>query len=99
MRAANARAAGAGPPRLSVKVSVRSAVEKIEIVRNGACIFTHVPEIETTQTAFDYRDTAEPDSGTCYYVRVWLKRRRPILQPGRGDTGKYAWISPVWIER
>ena len=91
--------AAAGPPRLSVKVSARSAVEKIEIVRNGAYIFTHVPEGETTQTAFDYRDTVEPDSGTYYYARVWLKGRKPILQPGRGDTGKYAWSSPVWIER
>ena len=90
--------AGADPPHLSVKVAARSAVEKIEVVRNGAYIFTHAPENETAQAAFDYRDTAAPDSATYYYVRVWLKGRKPILQPERGDTGKYAWSSPVWLD-
>ncbi len=90
---------GTEPPHLAVKVKARSAVEKIEVVRNGAYIFTHVPESETTQAAFDYRDAAGADPGTYYYVRVWLKGWQPILQPGRGDTGKYAWSSPVWIDR
>ena len=74
-------------------------MEKIEVVRNGAYIFTHVPEGATTSAAFDYRDTAGAEPGTYYYVRVRLKGRQPILQPGRGDTGKYAWSSPVWIAR
>ncbi len=91
-------AAGSEPPHLSVKVKARSAVEKIEVVRNGAYIFTYVPESETTRAAFDYRDTAGAVPGTYYYVRVRLKGRQPILQPGRGDTGKYAWSSPVWID-
>ena len=92
-------AVGSAPPHLSVKVKARSAVEKIEVVRNGAYIFTHVPEGATTSAAFDYRDTAGAEPGTYYYVRVRLKGRQPILQPGRGDTGKYAWSSPVWIAR
>ncbi len=92
-------AARTEPPHLAVQVKAHSTVEKIEVVRNGAYIFTHVPKGETMQTAFGYRETSAPQPGTYYYVRVWLKGRQPILQPGRGDTGKYAWSSPVWIGR
>lgn len=90
-------AVGSEPPSLSVKVSAQSAVEKIEVVRNGAYVYTHRGD-GGKQTAFDYRDTATPESGTYYYVRVWLEGRNPILQSGRGETGKYAWSSPVWVK-
>ena len=63
---------------LSVKVKAQSAVEKIEVVRNGAYVYTHMGGGK--QAEFDYRDSATPESGTYYYVRVWLEGRKPILR-------------------
>ena len=91
-------AAGPEPPKLSVKVSGQSLIDKVEIVRNGAYVFTHTPESETKRTEFTYQDSVRPEPGTYYYVRVWFVGRQPVRQSGRGETGRYAWSSPVWIE-
>lgn len=89
---------GSAPPELSVKVKAQSAIEKIEVIRDGAYIFTHTPASDEKEAAFAYRDSVKPEAGTYYYVRVWLEGRQSVLQPGRGETGKYAWSSPVWID-
>ena len=70
--------AGSGPPNLSVKVKARSPVEKIEVVRNGAYVYTHTPGGDTAETEFSYRDTAGGEPGTYYYMRVWMKGRQPM---------------------
>lgn len=90
-------AVGPEPPLLSVSVRAQSPVAKIEVVRNGSFVYTHTGG-GGKQTEFEYRDTTTPESGSYYYVRVWLEGRKPILQGGRGETGKYAWSSPVWIQ-
>ncbi len=89
---------GSTPPNLSVKVKAQSVVTKIEVIRNGEYIFTHTPSSDSNEADFSYRDTERQRAGTYYYVRVWMKGTKPILQSGRGNTGKYAWSSPVWLK-
>ena len=89
---------GDGPPKLAVRVKAQSPVDKIEIVSNGAYIYTHAPNSETMETEFTYRDTGSPEPGTYYYVRVWLKGRFQEPDYQRQELGKYAWSSPVWLQ-
>ncbi len=89
---------GGSVPSLSVKVNAESPVEKVEIVSNGDYIYTHVPDEETASSEFTYSDTGEPEPGTYYYVRVWLKGRSEESNYLQQAIGKYAWSSPVWLK-
>ena len=51
------------PPRIQVGVKSPSAIEKIEVVRDGRYVYT------SKLAKFDYQDT---EIGTYYYIRIWL---------------------------
>ena len=91
-------AVGDGPPSLAVRVKAKSPVDKIEVVSNGGYIYTHEPDGDLLETEFTYRDSGDPEPGTYYYVRVWLKGRVQEPDYQRRELGKYAWSSPVWLE-
>ncbi len=81
--------------RLSVTVHGTAAIEKIEIVRNNADVFTY--EGHSEDESFEWEDT-EPfddvalppaphwDTAFCfYYLRVTQ------------SDGEMAWVSPIWV--
>ena len=91
-------AIGDTPPSLAVRVKAKSPVDKIEIVSNGGYIYTHAPEGDALESEFTFRDAGDPEPGTYYYVRVWLKGRYQEPDNQRQGVGKYAWSSPVWLK-
>lgn len=73
-----------GCPRLDVQVAAKSAIARIDVVRNGETI--HSLEPGDWQARIDVTDEAPPAGPLLYYyVRVTC------------ESGAQAWSSPVWI--
>ncbi len=63
------------------------AIERIEIVRNGATAAVFDFGDGSGHAQLEWRDTSEPAAGTVYYfARIRLQDRRMI------------WTSPVWVQ-
>jgi len=75
----------AAPPVLHVKVLGTSAIQSVEIVKDGKFIYNTAPNADTSE--FDYTDTASATGQSWYYVRV--------IQADRN----MAWSSPIWVTR
>ena len=71
-------------PALHVKVLGTSAIESIDVIKDGKFVFQSRPGAEGVE--FDYTDTAVATGQSWYYVRVIQKDRN------------MAWSSPIWVK-
>jgi hypothetical protein len=71
-------------PKLSVKVLGTSALESVEIIKDGKFVYQTRPSGDTVE--FDYTDTAAAAGQSWHYVRVMQKDRN------------MAWSSPIWVK-
>ncbi len=71
-------------PKFQVKVVGTSAIQKVEIVKNGKFVFTTAPNGPTA--TFTYVDGNPGKGESWYYVRVTQLDRN------------LAWSSPMWVK-
>ncbi len=71
-------------PRLAVKVFGTSALQRVEIIRDGKFVFTTSPHAQNAE--FTYIDNEAPKGESWYYVRVTQMDRN------------LAWSSPIWVK-
>lgn len=76
--------AGAGKPKLVVKVIGTAPVRQIDIIRDGE--FIHTVQNLDAEVDLTYVDNDAPAGETYYYVRV------------QQVDEQMAWSSPIWIE-
>jgi hypothetical protein len=76
--------AAPAPPTLHVKVLGTSAIEAVEIVKDGKFVYKTEPNGNTAE--FDFTDNAPGNGESWYYVRVMQKDRN------------MAWSSPIWVD-
>jgi hypothetical protein len=75
--------AASTPPRMTVKVAGTSALDTVEIIKDGKFVYVSRPEGTTAE--FTYVDQNPEKRESWYYVRVMQKDRQ------------MAWSSPMWI--
>lgn len=80
-------------PRLSVRAAAGSLIEKVEIIKNGAVVYSATPNSLTTEQ--NWEDPAAP-SKCWYYVRLTLKPQR-VCEEGLVNKMQLVWSSPVWV--
>jgi hypothetical protein len=72
------------PPRLSVKLVGTAKFAKVQVIRDGAYVYTVEPK--SVRVSFEWSDAApRPDQVSYYYVR------------GEQEDGELVWASPMWI--
>ena len=75
----------ASAPVLHVKVLGTSAIETVEIIKDGKFIYRTEPNAASAE--FDFNDSASAAGQSWYYVRVMQADRQ------------MAWSSPIWVTR
>jgi hypothetical protein len=73
-------------PVLHVNVLGTSAIQSVEVIKDGKFVYQHSPGAGTIATGFDYTDTSASTGTSWYYVRV--------IQADRN----MAWSSPIWVK-
>ena len=75
-------------PRIDAIVLGTGAVDRVEVLRNGAVVHTVRPEEDAAEARSGWEDPApvKRDAPSYYYVRVIQK------------DGQMAWASPIWVQ-
>jgi hypothetical protein len=71
------------PPEAQVKVIGTGKIRSVEVIRNGAVVYTRGPGPERVE--FRYLDRSPAAGENYYYIRV------------RQEDGNMAWSSPIWV--
>jgi hypothetical protein len=71
------------PPEAQVKVIGTGKIRSVEVIRNGAVVYSRGPGPELAE--FRYQDRSPAPGENCYYIRV------------RQEDGNMAWSSPIWV--
>ena len=79
-------------PRISIDVSARNTIRRVDVIRDGEVIYTAEPAAPTWNGTFEDNDA--PAASGYYYVRVI---QEDVEQPD-GDP-EMAWGSPFFVER
>jgi hypothetical protein len=74
-------------PSFGVTVLGTGAIDKVEVIRNGAVVHTERPANKAAESRFKWEDPSpvEREKASYYYVRVIQK------------DGHMAWASPIWV--
>lgn len=75
--------AATAAPVLHVNVLGTSAIDAVEIIKDGKFVYKTSPNAKTAE--FDFTDNAPGNAESWYYVRVMQKDRN------------MAWSSPIWV--
>ncbi|MCF7818542.1 MAG: DUF3604 domain-containing protein [Kiritimatiellales bacterium] len=81
-------------PKIHIRAAAGSLIEKLEVVKNGAVVYSAEPHALTVEV--DWTDPAEP-SACWYYVRLTVKAQEICEEYMRNKT-QFVWTSPVWVE-